>query len=60
MPRSDPHFSHLSHTSREEVFGRLYKALNEMATYIPQLDKIRIGKLAWSMAFGANGNAGHS
>jgi len=31
----EPCFSHVSHTSREEVFERLYKALNGMATYIP-------------------------
>jgi|ERR1039458_3936284 hypothetical protein len=35
MPNPDPCFSHLSHASREEVFGRLHKALNDLATYIP-------------------------
>jgi len=35
MPRSNPHFSHLSQDAREEVFERLHKALNELATYIP-------------------------
>jgi hypothetical protein len=35
MPNPDPCFSHLSHASREEVFGRLHKALNDLASYIP-------------------------
>ena len=35
MPKSDPHFSHLSHASREEVFERLNKAFNDLARYIP-------------------------
>lgn len=35
MPESDPHFPQLSHASREKVFERLQKALNDMATYIP-------------------------
>jgi hypothetical protein len=35
MPRSNPHFSHLSQDVREEVFERLHKALNDLARYIP-------------------------
>ena len=33
MPNPDPCFSHLSHASREEVFGRLHKALNDLASF---------------------------
>lgn len=35
MPKSDPHFSHLSQDDREEVFEHLKKGLNDLATYIP-------------------------
>jgi hypothetical protein len=35
MPKSDPHFSHLSQDAREEVFEHLDKAMTELATYIP-------------------------
>jgi hypothetical protein len=32
---SNSHFSHLSQEGREQVFGRLQKAFNELATYYP-------------------------
>lgn len=35
MPKSDPHLSHLSHPSNENVFERLHKGLNGLATDIP-------------------------
>ncbi len=35
MPKSDPHFRHLPAASREEVFERLHKALNDLAAYPP-------------------------
>ena len=35
MPKSDPDFTHVSHASREEVFERLHKAVNDLATYTP-------------------------
>ncbi len=35
MPESDSHSSHFSQDAREEVFERLQKAFNDLASYIP-------------------------
>lgn len=63
LPKSDPHFSHLSQDAREEVFERLQKALNDMASYIPMcrqnpywkarvVNHICVGWEGWALANG--------
>lgn len=35
MKKPDSDFPHLSHASRDDVFERLFKVLNELANYVP-------------------------